>query len=89
MVTEMWGTCDGTEITFEEINGQWVCEVPADLNDGAYVLELWIRTNANTLVYTTAVVYLCDSKCIYFELLDDDIMVTLQDDIQIKVVVGE
>ena len=87
MVTEIKGTVDGTEVTFEEVNGQWVCVVPADLEDGMYILELWIKTSADTIVYTTAVVYLCDSKCTYFELLDDDIMVTIQDDIQVKVVV--
>ena len=87
MVTEMWGTVDGTEVTFEEINGQWVCTVPADFEDGMYILELWIKTNADAIVYTTAIVYLCDSKCTHFELLDDDIMVTIQDDIQVKVVV--
>lgn len=87
MVTEIRGTVDGTEVTFEEINGQWVCFVPADFDDGMYILELWIKTNADAIAYTTAVVYLCDSKCTYFELLDDDIVVTIQDDIQVKVVV--
>lgn len=88
MVTEMWGTVDGTEVIFEEVGGQWVCEVPADFEDGMYILELWIKTNADTLLFTTALVYLCDSKCTHFELLDDDIMVMIQDDIQVKVVVS-
>lgn len=87
MVTEMWGTVDGTEVTFEEVNGQWVCVVPADFEDGMYIIELWIKTSADEIIYTTAIVYLCDSKCVYFELQDDDITVTIQDDIDARVVV--
>ena len=86
-VAEMWGTCDGIGITFREVNGRWVCEVPADLDDGMYVLELWARSYTDVIVYHTAIMYLCDSKCTYFEILDDDILVTIYDDIQVKVVV--
>ena len=87
---EMWGKCDGKDIVFKEVDiGLFECTVPADFEDGMYVLELWIKTNADSIEYTTAVVYLCDSKYTYFELLDDDIMVTIQDDIQVKVVVDD
>lgn len=86
MIAAMWGTVDGTEVTFEEVKGQWVCTMPADLEDGMYILELWIKTIAETIVYATAIVYLCDSKYTYLEMLDDDIMVMIQDDIQVKVV---
>ena len=86
MITAVWGTVDGTEVTFEEVNGQWVCIVPADLEDGMYILEIWIKTSADAIEYTTAVVYLCDSKFAYLEMLDDDIIVTIQDNIQVKVV---
>ena len=85
---EMWGKCDGKDIIFKEVQkGVFECTVPADFEDGTYILELWIKTNADTLLFTTALVYLCDSKCTHFELLDDDIMVMIQDDIQVKVVV--
>lgn len=85
---EMWGKCDGKDIIFKEVQeNMFECVVPADLEDGMYVLELWIKTDADDIVYTTAIVYLCDSKYTYFELLDDDISVTIQDDIQVKVVV--
>ena len=85
---EMWGKCDGLDIIFNEVqNGTFECVVPADLEDGMYVLELWIKTDADAIVYTTAIVYLCDSKCVYFELQDDDITVTIQDDIDARVVV--
>ena len=85
---EMWGICDGKDIIFKEVqSGVFECTVPADFEDGMYVLELWIKTNADAIVYTTAIVYLCDSKCTYLEILDDEISVTIQDDIQVKVVV--
>ena len=86
MVTEMWGTVDGTEVTYEEINGQWVCVVPADLEDGMYILELWIKTSADDIIHTTAIVYLCDSRFTHLEMIEDDIFTIIQDDIQVKVV---
>ena len=85
---EMWGTCDGQNIIFQEVRcGEFECTVPADFEDGVYILELWMKTDADVIIYTTALVYLCDSKLTYLELLDDDITVMIQDDIQVKVVV--
>ena len=85
---EMWGKCDGMDIIFKEVkNNTFECVVPADFEDGMYILELWIKTNADAIAYTTALVYLCDSKCTHFEWSNDDITVTIQDDIEVKVVV--
>lgn len=71
-LTAVWGTCDGVDILFEQTGGDtWEACVPADLQDGQYVVEIWGRTSTGYLLYTTAVLYLCDSKCVSLRFCED------------------
>ncbi len=71
-LTAVWGTCDGVDILFEQSSGDtWEACVPADLQDGQYVVEIWGRTSAGYLLYTTAVLYLCDSRCVSLHFCED------------------
>ena len=74
----VWGTCDGVDILFHEAEeGVWETTVPADLQDGQYIIEVWGQTATGYLVYTTAVLYLCDSRCVALSFVKDDIYVRI------------
>ena len=72
-LVSVWGLCDGTEILFDETSEDvWETTVPADLEDGEYVVEVWGRTRTDFIIYTTAILYLCDSKLVSLRFIDTD-----------------
>lgn len=72
MIVSVYGTCDGKEIVFHKVTGeQWQCVVPADLSDGTYVVEIWAVAYEGFVVYTTAILYMCDARFARLELVDD------------------
>ena len=72
MIVSMYGTCDGKDIVFQNVSGeQWQCIVPSDFSDGTYVVEIWAVTDTEFVIYTTAILYLCDARCVRLELVDD------------------
>lgn len=72
MIVRMYGTCDGKDIVFSKVaDEQWICIVPADLADGTYIIEIWAETVHGYTIYTTAILYMCDSKCVSLKILDD------------------
>lgn len=90
----MWGTCDGNEIIFTQVSHDtWTCDVPADLDDGKYIVEIYAKTYTSFMLYTTAVLYMCDSRCVSLELVNDGVYVliktinydvnVLQDDVKV------
>ena len=81
MVVRMYGTCDGKDIVFSKVaDGQWICIVPADLADGTYIIEIWAETVHGYTIYTTAILYMCDSRCVSLEILDDGFKVHIMTD---------
>lgn len=69
----VWGLCDGTEILFDETSEDvWETTVPADLDDGEYVVEVWGKTRTDFIIYTTAILYLCDSRLVSLRFIDTD-----------------
>ena len=69
----VWGLCDGTEILFDETSEDvWETTVPADFEDGEYVVEVWGRTRTGFIIYTTAILYLCDSRFVSLRFIDTD-----------------
>lgn len=72
LLVSVWGTCDGTDILFSEISAnEWETVVPADLQDGEYIVEIWGRTQSGFLIYTTAILYLTDARCVRLKLMND------------------
>lgn len=77
----MYGTCDGQDILFSKVTEeQWQCVVPADLADGTYVVEIWAESANGYTIYTTAILYLCDSKVVSLNVIEDDIEVHVLND---------
>lgn len=83
MIVSMYGTCDGKDILFGKVTEeQWICTVPADFADGTYVVEIWATLDNGDTIYTTATLYMCDSRFVALEMMEDDIEVrVLADDI--------
>lgn len=78
-LVSVWGTCDGTDILFSEVGGDvWEAIVPADLQDGEYVVEVWGETVTGFLIYTTAILYLTDARCVRLELMADGYFVRIK-----------
>lgn len=86
MIETMWGTCDGVEIIFTQTSvDTWECDVPADFQDGTYIVEIWAKTNSDMLIYTTAVLYICDAKCVALDLMPDGYFVQIKtEDYRVK-----
>lgn len=67
------------DILFREISGnEWEAIVPADLTDGQYIVEVWGETQNGFVIYTTAILYLCDSRCVSLKFISDDILVKIK-----------
>lgn len=87
-IINVWGMCDGIGIIFEENSaGTWECDVPADFDDGEYVVELYAKDLAGNVAYMTARLFIFDSTNITLELIEDDFTITmLPDDVTISCV---
>ena len=78
-VESMWGTCDGKGIIFTRVTDtEWICDVPPDLIDGRYIVEIWAKTYSGSIIYTTAILYMFDGKCVSLEFVNDGIYVIIK-----------
>lgn len=72
MITKMWGKCDNYDVVFtENEQGLWETIVPADFEDGKYVVEIWAEDSAGWLIYWTGVLYMYNGKVVFLELAED------------------
>lgn len=69
-IVDVYGKCDGVEIVFRQnpVNSRWECDVPADFDDGTYVLEIWAVNNSGAIGYYTGKFYMYDGGLIDFEI---------------------
>lgn len=73
MITNVWGTADEYDLVFQQqANGYWEVAVPADLQDGMYVVELYARDQYGFVAYYTGILFLFDGQA-SLELSSDDI----------------
>jgi len=79
-IEEMYGSCDGRNILFQHIGGnEWQCIVPADFDDGTYVVEIYAKTKTGSIVYYTAVLYMSNGKVVSLQAQKDDVIVIIRD----------
>ncbi len=72
MLTAMYGHCDSFDIIYTRINGNlWQAEVPADLSDGKYVVDIFGVDDTGYIVYWCGILYMYDSRIVKLELLQD------------------
>lgn len=72
MVEEMYGLCDGKSIIFKYVGeGLWETIVPADMDDGKYIVEIYARLFTGDIIYYAAVLYICDSRFVSLTPIED------------------
>ena len=71
-ISDVYGKCDGVDIIFRQnpANSRWECDVPADFDDGTYVLEIWAINNWGAIGYYTGKLYMYDGSLIDFKIDD-------------------
>lgn len=78
-VEYMWGTCDGKGIIFTRVHDtEWICDVPPDLVDGRYIVEIYAELTSGGVIYTTAILYMFDGRCVSLEFVNDGIYVIIK-----------
>lgn len=86
MLTAMYGHCDSFDIVYEKVSeGLWQAEVPADLSDGKYVVDIFGIDDTGFIVYWSGILYMYDSRVVRLELLQDSCVIFYDstDDIQV------
>lgn len=76
MIKRVYGKADSFDLIFIENGGIWIVSVPADLEDGRYVVELFAEDNFGFTSFYTGILYMFDGKAA-FEMNDDDIYIGL------------
>lgn len=72
----MYGHCDDFEVTYTNVGkGLWQAEVPADLSDGKYVVDIYGVDTSGYIVYWTGILYMYDSRVISLELVPGDCVI--------------
>lgn len=63
-IIRLWGTADKFEIEFDknDATGQWDVTIPADLEDGHYVVELFAMNEYGETGYWTGVLYMLQGR---------------------------
>lgn len=71
-VVAMYGYCDNFYVTYKKVGeNRWETEVPADLSDGKYVIEIYGEDETGGIVYWAGILYMFDSRVVMLELLPD------------------
>jgi len=82
MVTRLWGKADSFELVFSPIGELWQTEVPADLEDGQYVVELYCEDDGGNRAYWTGILYLNKSECVKVRIVADKFKLWLVADLE-------
>lgn len=63
-IIRLWGTADKFEIEFDKnpSTGLWDVTIPADLEDGHYVVELFAMNEYNETGYWTGVLFMYQGR---------------------------
>ncbi len=76
MITAMHGHCDGFEVTYTKVGeGFWQAEVPADLSDGKYVVDIYAVDTTGYIAYWTGILYMYDSRVVSLKLIPESCVI--------------
>lgn len=63
-VIRVWGKADNFDIEFKHMGGtKWQCDVPPDMKDGQYAVELRAMNEQFEQTYWTGFLYMCNGVC--------------------------
>lgn len=72
MVTRVWGKADSFELVFSPLgDGLWNADVPVDLEDGQYIVELYCEDQSGSRAYWTGILYLNNSEQVRVRIMAD------------------
>lgn len=87
MVTQVWGKADSFELVFSPLgssNEHWQAEVPADLEDGQYAVELYCCDDSGNTAYWTGMLYLNNSAAVRVQIIGDTFKLWLMADLEVN-----
>lgn len=63
-IVRLYGKADNLDIEFTYVGGTtWTCEVPPDMDDGVYAVELTAVNEYGEATYWTGELYMCGGVC--------------------------
>ena len=84
MVTRVWGKADSFELVFSSLgNDRWDAVVPADLEDGQYVVELYCEDDSGNRAYWTGILYLCNADKVSLRIIADKFKLWMEAEMKI------
>lgn len=93
-ITRVWGTADSIELELKKSNGRWVCNLPPDLVDGQYAVQLFAMRGDGSTGMWTGMLYVSNGiRCLHlnkekytFWLMPEQIKIQLLNDrLKIKI----
>lgn len=83
MVARVYGAIDNQAITFtyNEDTGRWDAAVPANLNNGTYLVALWAEDEAGNTSYITTALCTIDTSqmCVSVEIAESSIQLEVNE----------
>lgn len=76
-ITRVWGKADQFDLVFSPSGDLWDAAVPADIEDGRYVVELFALDDVGNQAYWTGILYINSSKNVRVRIIADKIKVWL------------
>ena len=72
MITKLWGKADQFDLVFSNHgNNRWTAIVPADMEDGQYIVELYAEDDFGNLGYWTGILYISNSANVAVRIVAD------------------
>ncbi len=68
VITRVWGRADAFDIEFtKRSDGKWYVNIPPDLTDGQYAVELYAQNSYGERAYWTGILYMHNGRaCLHF-----------------------
>ncbi len=65
-IIRVWGTADNIELELKNNDGRWECNLPPDLIDGQYAVQLFAMRGSGDIGMWTGVLYITNGiRCLH------------------------
>lgn len=67
-IIRVWGTADNISLELKIDNGRWICNLPPDLIDGQYAVQLFAVRGNGSVGMWTGMLYIANGiKCLHLK----------------------
>ena len=67
-IIRVWGTADNIELELKNNNGRWMCNLPPDLIDGQYAVQLFAMRGNGSIGMWTGTLYVANGiRCLHLK----------------------